>query len=156
MGNPLFARARVVSAARVNSRLTTGSRAASGRQSLRRRLSTEQLWQIHHAVLNSQDFDRVLVLPIKEQVAWVTAHDQAPDARGNQISTKPAKVWLVLHTPHGGHDFLVPLRRDFWRRFLREVSNAPFEIKPELRPIDDVHERLAARANPRFKASSQS
>jgi len=56
----------------------------------------------------------------------------------------------------GRTDFLVPLRRNFGRRFLREVSNAPFEIKPESNPIEDVHERLAARANPRCKASSQS
>jgi hypothetical protein len=47
-----LARPLVLDAARVNSQLTAGSRAASGRQSLRRRLSTEQLWQIHHALLN--------------------------------------------------------------------------------------------------------
>ena len=41
----------------------------TNRESLRQRLSTEQSRQIHHAVLDSQDFDRVAVPGIKQQVA---------------------------------------------------------------------------------------
>ena len=39
----------------------------TNRESLRQRLSTEQSRQIHHAVLDSQDFDRVAVPGIKQQ-----------------------------------------------------------------------------------------
>jgi hypothetical protein len=40
-----------------------------------RRRRPEQLRQIHHAVLDSQDFDHVVVPAIKQQVARITAHD---------------------------------------------------------------------------------
>ena len=67
-----------------------------------------------------------------------------------------AKVWLVHYAPQGRHDLLMPARREFRRCFSREVSNTCFEVEPELRPVNDVHRRLAARANPLVKAPSQS
>ncbi len=46
----------------------------------------------------------------------------------------------------------------FWRRgTMREAYSARgFPIQPELRSVDGVHGRLAARANPLVKAPSQS
>ena len=69
---------------------------------------------------------------------------------------RPPKVWSALDSLHRGHDFVVPLARDFRRRFLREISDARLEINPELGAVEKVHERLAARANPRSNAPCQS
>ena len=45
------------------------------RESPCQRLATEQSGEIQHAVLDSQDFDRLAVPPIEQQVARVTAHE---------------------------------------------------------------------------------
>lgn len=65
-------------------------------------------------------------------------------------------VWSAFDSLHCGHDFFVPLTRDFRRGFLREISGARLEINPKLGADDQVHERLAARANPRSSAPCQS
>lgn len=107
-------------------------------------------------MLNSQDFDRTVMPAVKQHLPRIPANDQTADVRGNQVAVKPAKVWLVLDSLHGGHDFVVPTSRDFRRRLLSKVGNAGFEISPELRAEDEAHERLAARAKPLCKASTQS
>jgi hypothetical protein len=69
---------------------------------------------------------------------------------------RPSNVWSALDSLHRGHDFVMPLAGNFRGRFLREISNARLEINPELRAKLEVHERLAARANPRRNAPCQS
>ncbi len=70
----------------------------------------------------------------------------SPTGRGNTLA-KPAETPVLTKELTGGESR---------RCHLGEVGDTRFEIEPELRPIDDVHERLAARANPLVKAPSQS
>ena len=54
--------------------------------------------------------------------------------------TQPPKVRSGFDSLHRSHDLLVPLSRDFWSRLFREISDTRFEINPELRAEEEVHE----------------
>jgi len=112
--------------------------------------------QIHPAVLDPQYFHRVSIPTIKQQVTWKAMKYQAANPGRRQIMANPPHAGLAFHAGCRLHDFCVPALCDIWRSFHCEISDALFEIAPELRAKDNFHAGFRARSKPRRNASSQS
>jgi hypothetical protein len=128
----------------------------SGDQSSPLVVPGKQAGQIHPAVFDAQNLDRVGHPRVEQQVARKSANEEAVNAYRLQVAPHPSQAWYFLDTPDAGHDFGVPPTSNLWRGFLSEMSNTFLEINPELRPEESLHVPFPDRANPRCKARTQS
>lgn len=78
-----------------------------------RLMGLEQFWQIHHAMLDSQDFKRFVVPTIEEQISWVTSDVQTANVRRCEIKSKSADTWLSFQEIYRRQYFRVPMAGRF-------------------------------------------